>query len=106
MAEPQLFVDQRKQFIGRSELVFGDTNIGQTQQLQHIVIAPPDRAQLVFCPASLNLSRKLLSRERLERPAARFEQRGKHIDRRCIFMERVELLAASHWGEPHVMCMG
>jgi hypothetical protein len=56
VAEPELLVDQREQLPGGLALGFGYADLGQAQQLQHLVLGAPDAADLVGRPASLDLA--------------------------------------------------
>jgi len=47
VAEPELFVDQRKQLVDSGAPVLGDPDVRQAQQLKHVVFGPPDAAQLI-----------------------------------------------------------
>ena len=114
VAEPELLVDQREQLVGRLALGVGHADLGQAQQLQDIVLAAPDAAQLVGRPAALDLAADLVVVDELARPAVRLEQLREHLHRRGVvgFFDRLAppmfIIRASHPSATglHMRCAG
>src|SRR5689334_24467352 len=73
MAEPQLLVDEPERFIDRGALVGRHLDVGEREELQHLVLGAPDAAKLVLRPAASRRGDDLAFGRALARPAARLE---------------------------------
>src|SRR4051812_2665818 len=93
MADPQLLVDQSDRLVERRAALVGDADVGEGEELEDTVILAPDRAQLIFGPAALDLGDDLLVFA-LMAPAMGSEIIFEHVDRRGVLA--VELGFVEH----------
>src|SRR5688500_6791340 len=84
MAEPQLLVDQAQRLVDCKLLLGRDLDVGESQELQHLVLWPPYAAQLVLRPAAGRGRDDLALGGALARPAARLEILLEHLDRGAV----------------------
>ena len=52
MTEPQLLIDQAERLIDGSALLACDLDVGECQELQDLILLPPDAAELILRPTA------------------------------------------------------
>src|SRR3546814_11711808 len=82
MAGPELFVDEPDGLIDRYALGARHADIGKRQKLENAILDPPDGAQLIARPGTLDVSDDLVIARTFKRPSVRTEIMLEHIDRR------------------------
>src|SRR5205085_5005851 len=85
MAEPKLLVDQADRLVGGGALLRRDPDVGKREELQHLVLGAPDRAQLILGPAPLEAGDDLILAVALIGPAQSAEIGLQHVDRGAGF---------------------
>src|SRR3546814_4201341 len=81
MAEPELFVDEPDGLIDRYALVARHADIGKRQKLENAILDPPDGAQLIARPGTLDVGDDLVIVRTFKRPSVRTEIMLEHIER-------------------------
>src|SRR3546814_6707788 len=76
MAEPELFVDEPDGLIDRYALVARHADIGKRQKLENAILDPPDGAQLIARPGTLDVGDDLVIARTFKRPSVRTEIRS------------------------------
>src|SRR5688572_22164500 len=84
MTQPQLLIDQPERFIDRRALLGRDLDVGEGEELEHLVLRPPHAAQFILRPAAGRRSDDLAVAGTLARPAASLEILLEHFDRRAV----------------------
>src|SRR6266567_9500805 len=84
MTEPELLVDQAQRLKDRGALLGRDLDVGESEELQHLVLGPPHAAQLVLRPAAGRRSDDLAVAGAFARPAARLEILFENLDRSAV----------------------
>ena len=84
MAEPQLLVDQAQRLVDRGALLGRDLDVGEGEELQHLVLGPPHAAQLILRPAAGRRGDDLALGGALARPAAGVEILLENLDRSAV----------------------
>src|SRR5947209_2280702 len=80
MAEPELLVDEADRLIDLGALVGGDADVGQSEELEDLVLLPPHRAQLILRPAALEIGDDLVVAAALIAPIVGAEIMFEHVD--------------------------
>jgi len=79
MAEPELFIDQAEGLVERLSLFRRRLDVRESEELKHLVLGPPDAAELVLGPAA-RAEATISPRRALARPAARLEILFENLD--------------------------
>src|SRR6185503_19072650 len=94
MAEPQLLVDQAQRLEDRGALFGPDLDVGESEELQHLVLGPPHAAQLILRPAAGRRGDDLAFGGALARPATRLEIGFEHFDGSAVVALVLDFLFA------------
>src|SRR4051794_17099343 len=84
MAEPQLLVHQAQGFINRGALLGRHLDVGESEELKHLILGAPHTAELILRPAASRRCNDLAVAGALARPPARLEILLEDLDRRAI----------------------
>src|SRR5438270_3148053 len=94
MAKPQLLIDQAQCLEDRGALFGTDLDIGEGEELQHLVLGTPHATQLILRPAARRRSDDLAFGGSFAGPAARLEILFEDLDRRAVVALFVDFLFA------------
>ena len=84
MAEPELLVDEPEAFVDRLPLLGRRLDVRESQELQDLVLGPPDAAELVLRPAAGCGGDDLPFARAFARPAASLEILLENLDRSAV----------------------
>jgi hypothetical protein len=104
MAEPQLLVDQAECLVDRDALLRPDLDVRKGEELQDLIFAAPDAAELILRPAAGRRSDDLAVGGALAGPAARLEILFENFDGRAVVALVFQFLAQSQ--APGFGCFG
>ena len=94
MTEPELLVDEAQGLEDRGALFGADLDVGEREELEDLVLGPPDAAQLILGPASGRRRNDLALRGALARPAAGLEIGLENLDRSAVVALVLDFLFA------------
>jgi hypothetical protein len=84
MAEPQLLVDQAQRLVDRGPFLDRYLDVGESEELQDLVLGPPNAAQLVLRPAAGRGRDDLAFGRAFASPPARLEILLEDFDRSAV----------------------
>src|SRR5690348_17034189 len=84
MTKPQLLIDEAQRLKDRGALFDSDLDVGESQELEHLVLGAPYPAKLILRPASRRRCDDLALGGALAGPAARFEILLEHFNRSAV----------------------
>ncbi len=105
MAEPELLVDHRERLVRHCALVLDNANVGKGEELDHPVVGPPHRAQLIGRPAALRGRDDLVLTDHLVRPVVRGEIGRQHLHGRRVLAVIVVVDIVTHARRPSRSCV-
>jgi hypothetical protein len=84
MPEPQLLVDEAERLVDGGALLGGDLDVGESEELQYLVLAAPNPTQLILRPDAVCRSDDLAFAGALASPAPRLEILLEDLDRGAV----------------------